>query len=254
MINYNFIYETAWGVGQSFQPTRQMRYHFTIKMLKVLLQNHNVNNILDFGCGTGEIINYIKRTFPDYNVMGADFSAKAIQIAKNNNIDVNFFVGNIDAFNYNSKFDLILAIDVIEHISDDMSCLKKINQFLCHNGLLLLSIPNLMVYWTKSDETGGHFRRYTKKEIIEKLKMSGFEIEYIKTYGFPIPVIYLFMKNLMNKTYSEDKILKNSNRLLKFLSIIKYLFYINLDIGMGLHLSVVARKKSEINKVSLNPD
>lgn len=83
--------------------------------------------------------------------------------------------------------------DVVEHIEDDRQFLKSINSILSENGFVYITVPAYEILWSKDDDSAGHFKRYTIKQICSTLKDSGFEIEYA-TYIFsilPIPV-FLF--------------------------------------------------------------
>jgi len=83
--------------------------------------------------------------------------------------------------------------DVIEHIEDDTGYLKKVKSFLVENGRLYLTAPAHNILWSIEDDYGGHYRRYTLKELTKKLKSVGYEIDYA-TYFFsflPLP-IFLF--------------------------------------------------------------
>lgn len=80
--------------------------------------------------------------------------------------------------------------DVLEHIEDDLSLLKKIRKILKTKGKLYITAPAFPFLWSKEDEYGKHFRRYTLHQVEQKLHQSGFQIEY-KTYLFfylPLPL------------------------------------------------------------------
>ena len=131
------------------------------------------------------------------------------------------------------SIEAIGLFDVVEHIENDVNFLKSINVLLKKDGIVFISVPSYKVLWSKEDVSAGHFRRYTLKKIEEKLKNTGFSIEY-STYIFsflPIP-IFLFRSipgwfglhktsNNNDKQKSEHK-LKNGlvqkllNRILDF--------------------------------------
>lgn len=89
--------------------------------------------------------------------------------------------------------------DVMEHIEDDRAFLAQINSLLDENGLIMLTVPAFESLWSDNDEDLGHFRRYRLEELEEKLRLSGFQIEY-KTYFFSwVWFPMWFMRVLPNK-------------------------------------------------------
>ena len=82
--------------------------------------------------------------------------------------------------------------DVVEHIKDDNRFLMNINNFLCDNGLIYLTVPAYNSLWSNEDVDAGHYRRYTLNQIIKTLEKANFEIEYA-TYLFaflPLPIFF----------------------------------------------------------------
>ena len=89
--------------------------------------------------------------------------------------------------------------DVVEHIENDLNFLTQMHRFLKDDGLIFITVPAYDVLWSKDDEDAGHFRRYTTKELENKLKAAGFTIEY-STYIFSIlPIAVFLFRTLPNK-------------------------------------------------------
>jgi 2-polyprenyl-3-methyl-5-hydroxy-6-metoxy-1,4-benzoquinol methylase len=83
--------------------------------------------------------------------------------------------------------------DVVEHIEHDTDFLKAVYNLLEAEGYIFITVPAYKSLWSKEDDDAGHYRRYTTKELEDKLKQVGFEIAY-STYIFsllPLPV-FLF--------------------------------------------------------------
>ena len=76
---------------------------------------------------------------------------------------------------------------MLEHIEDDEAILRELYDSLIPGGLLGVYVPAHMILWTGMDESVGHFRRYSKKEIKSKMLLAGFNIEssqYDESIGF----------------------------------------------------------------------
>jgi SAM-dependent methyltransferase len=89
-------------------------------------------------------------------------------------------------FSLDAKFDLVVAFEVLEHYDQDVFCLRKWRSLLEHQGILLFSVPAHMRQWTENDTEAGHSRRYEKRELLEKVKQGGFQVEHLWCYGFPL--------------------------------------------------------------------
>ncbi len=84
-------------------------------------------------------------------------------------------VGSITNMPYKTAaFDLVTALDVIEHIKDDKLAAKEINRVIQQDGILIISVPHKMKYYSQQDIMIGHYRRYELSEIIKLFKPFGF--------------------------------------------------------------------------------
>jgi len=100
--------------------------------------------ILDIGCGGGLL------TEPMYklgaNVVGIDASDKNIQVAKlhakKNNLKIKYFCSSPENLNINSKFDVILNMEIIEHVEDVEFFLKSCSKLLKKNGIMFVATLN----------------------------------------------------------------------------------------------------------------
>ena len=101
-----------------------------------------------------------------------------------------FSVNTIEGYKNRNLFDVILLLEVIEHIKKDDQALRKIRSLLKKNGILILSTPSVnaplhKIGFLKSfDKRVGHLRRYSTNQIETKINQSGLEvIEIIKNEG-----------------------------------------------------------------------
>jgi SAM-dependent methyltransferase len=82
---------------------------------------------------------------------------------------------NIESFQ--SKFDYIYSSNVLEHIEDDVSVLIQLRKHTFEGGYLALYVPAHQFLYNQMDEKIGHYRRYGKKELKEKVTAAGWEIK-----------------------------------------------------------------------------
>lgn len=132
-------------------------------------------NILDFGCGTGVLQEEFEKRF-NAKGFGIDVSKKAISYCKKRGLNrIKLFDGNTIPFK-DQSFDLVTAIDVLEHIEDDLGALKEIKRVLKKGGLALLLVPAHPHLWSTRDINLKHFRRYRVGELEDKCKKLGFKL------------------------------------------------------------------------------
>ena len=179
-------------------PHYQMRRNAINKLLKTLGILRE-KKLLEIGYGAGDVFSLYKKF--DLNCFGYDFSEDALSVAKSNkkNADVRFFF-NEKEIAANAPFDFLCAFEVLEHIKDDIDALKTWASFLRTNGYLMLSFPAHMKRWGATDVFAGHYRRYEKKEIEEKLMMVGFVTEKIWTYDYPY---CFFLDKMRDRAYDR---------------------------------------------------
>ncbi len=81
-----------------------------------------------------------------------------------------------DEIREKGKPDSIIYVNVLEHIEDDAKELELIYETLAPGGRCFIFVPALQALYGKFDEKIGHFRRYTKPEIVTKTQGAGFRI------------------------------------------------------------------------------
>ncbi len=86
-----------------------------------------------------------------------------------------------------AKVDGIFSSNVLEHIEDDRAILKELHDKLLPNGRLVLYLPAFQMLFSGLDESVGHYRRYGRRDLKEKLEQAGFQVKsihYAESAGF----------------------------------------------------------------------
>ena len=125
----------------------------------------------------------------NYDIDAYDINNNAIEKTRSKGIKTYNKISEIS-----QKYDTVTSLNVLEHVEDDVSLINKIKSLLVDNGTLVLYLPASPIVWTKMDEEVNHFRRYTKKDIQEKLINANYEIEYISFIDFIGWFVLLIMK------------------------------------------------------------
>ena len=78
--------------------------------------------------------------------------------------------------------------DVLEHIEDDAAALRRLGEMLTVGGKIYLTVPSHRWLWSSADVQAGHFRRYTRRQLVAVLERAGFEVELASYFFWPRPV------------------------------------------------------------------
>jgi len=115
--------------------------HFKLKQTNSPLKGLN---ILDIGCGGGLLSEPITRL--GAKVTAIDASKKNIQVAKfhakKNNLKINYLCSSPEKLNLNKKFDVVLNMEIVEHVEDLNFFIKKSSNLLKKNGLMFIATLN----------------------------------------------------------------------------------------------------------------
>ena len=134
-----------WSKNGQFKTLHDIQ-PFRIKYIQGILNKSKLNKtkILDIGCGGGLISEEVSKLGAD--VTGIDFVKENIKVAKmhakKNNLNINYIVKDFEKEKITSKFDVIIIFEVLEHLNDWESFLKKIRLNLKKNGILIISTIN----------------------------------------------------------------------------------------------------------------
>ncbi|GAB4313063.1 MAG: hypothetical protein Kow0069_14040 [Promethearchaeota archaeon] len=93
--------------------------------------------------------------------------------------------GDVTAMPYrDGAFDLVTALDVLEHVKDDQKAVDELVRVLAPGGLLLITVPHRMKYFTPQDTLVGHYRRYETEQLKAMVTSRGLrEVVTFAVYG-----------------------------------------------------------------------
>jgi SAM-dependent methyltransferase len=86
------------------------------------------------------------------------------------------------------SIDAAGLFDVLEHIADDTEFLRRVRAALRPRGRVYLTVPAREFLWSTEDTAAGHYRRYSPKSLVAPLERAGFDIEFLTTIFWLLPV------------------------------------------------------------------
>ena len=160
--------------------------------------------ILDLGCGTGANLKMLER-FGQAD--GLDLSEQAVEFCKQRGL-AGVRLGAAEDLPFeNATYDLVTALDVLEHLDDDAGGLTEIRRVLRPSGRTLIFVPAFMFLWGVQDDVSEHRRRYTRRELKAAIEKAGLKVELLSyanfTFFFPVLIVRTLMRLFRIRTETE---------------------------------------------------
>jgi len=201
--NTSDFYQNSYDLlGSSFQAETRIYEDKTdfslsdwrLKHLHSLNILSKTGNILDIGCGKGNFLQKFNSLFHNWNLYGIESSKSSLSIAKNNLSNFIFHEGIYNKNPFDKKFDLIVALNVLEHIEDPKLFLENIFDDLNESGLVCFDVPNfkvnpidIFVY--------DHLTHFTSETLANLLHNVGFKILKLVENIHQVPILVICKKN-----------------------------------------------------------
>jgi SAM-dependent methyltransferase len=129
-----------------------------------------------------EIAPGLRPRLPIEGTQFVDISAPALTKLRDRGADT--VRGRVSSLPFaDAAFDLVCALDIVEHVDDDEGALAEISRVTSRTGMLLVSAPLHEAFWTPFDEFVGHKRRYEPEQLVAKLARHDLIVERSAIYG-----------------------------------------------------------------------
>jgi len=199
--------------------------------------------ILDVGCGTGANLEMLAQ-FGEPE--GVDVSDKALEFCRQKGLKVQKCLAETLPYD-DESFDITTALDVIEHLDDDIAGLKEMHRVTKTGGHSLIFVPAFMSLWGVQDDISHHRIRYTRKQIVERIEKSGFTVERATyanwTFFAPILAGRTLMKVTGIKPESENNVNVSAlNGIFGKLFSAERFWLKNFNFPFGVSIVIVAKK------------
>lgn len=145
----------------------------------------------------------------------------------------------------------VFALDVLEHIDDDVASLDKIFELIKPGGYLVATVPAYQWMWSQHDVANHHKRRYTRAQFVDRVRQAGFQVEYASYFNsflFPLAAVVRMLdretKSGANAETTRTLSLPPNwlNGLLLFIFRIESLWAGKLRIPFGVSIAITAKR------------
>ena len=196
--------------------------------------------VLDYGCGSGFLVGEFQEK--GFDAFGVDIFKEAIEFGSGRRINNLSQESGVKVNFSDSYFDVILAMDVIEHIEDDKSAIKEIERLLKPGGYLIITVPAYQWMWGVQDEVAHHFRRYNVSSLLKIVDSSSFSVlkkSYFNTFLF-FPIVAVRFVSKLFKIKERESDFDINGKLANFLFYLifnlesKFLKFIDFPFGVSI--------------------
>lgn len=197
-------------------------------------------DILEVGSGLGTYSEKIVKDFKNSKIILSDIDYKYLKELKVKfKHKKNITITKLDLSNFhdfkklNQKLDSVFALNVLEHIEDDISTLNNIYKILRKKGKSIILVPAHKFLFNCIDSSIGHYRRYSKKEIIEKISKTKFKIKKIFYFNFLSIFGWYINGNILKKKIVNENAIGVLNKIVPFLKFFeKYILMKKIGISL----------------------
>lgn len=151
----------------------------------------DAHTFFEVGCGTGEVLAELATTCPRLTLAGSEVLSRGIEHARRRVPGVTLVQMDALDIPFMAEFDVIAAFDVLEHVADDRRVLGGMRAAVRPGGGAILTVPQHPRLWSASDEYARHQRRYTRQELVEKIRDAGFRV--VRATSFVTLLLPLFV-------------------------------------------------------------
>ncbi len=162
-------------------------------------------NVLDVGCASGWLLSEIANRYPKFRFTGVDAYKKAINYGRNHYSNIQFLWGDAHRLPFpKNTFDLVLCVNVLEHVVDPEKIMGEIYKVLKTNGVVIIGMDSenflflsLWFLWTKMNGKvwrHAHLHKLSPHDLEMLFHKTGFLVKNKKFYNVGLDIIYLLTK------------------------------------------------------------
>lgn len=161
-----------------------LRYDLVVHLLP-----EHASSVLEVGAGIGAVGSLLARR---YRYVGLEPDRQSFEEARVR-VGASGVVLCLREEDYDpeERFDVVCALEVLEHIHDDVGALRRWRRHLAHGGSMIVSVPAGRERFGPSDERQGHVRRYDRDDLAAALREAGLVDVRVQSYGFPVGYVLL---------------------------------------------------------------
>lgn len=173
---YDRLWTSAWGDMQRLGPVHRHLQNLLVPLVRSL----SVRTVLEVGCGSGDNLAVLAGS-GDYALTGTDIAPAALDRARQRVPHARLQVLDIETQVLPETFDLVMSLQVVEHLAEDRAALAHMAR-MARRYVLVSTMRGRM---RPSEAAIGHQRNYTAEGLASQLAACGLRVERLWGWGFP---------------------------------------------------------------------
>jgi SAM-dependent methyltransferase len=207
----------------------------------------SAQSLLEIGCGTGFVLRGFRSTFPTLKLTGSDVLCEGLFFASKRVPEATLMQMDARCIPFENEFDVLGAFDVLEHIKEDEVVIQQMHQAAKPGGGIIVTVPQHPWLWSAMDKVSGHWRRYGRRELEQKVRKAGFNVVWVQSFvSLLLPLMIgarLLKKRRVADDMSEVRIGRLANWCLEcVLGVERWLIRSGISFPAGGSLLLIARK------------
>jgi hypothetical protein len=189
------------GIGRHYWYVA--RNAFVSGLIRWIERRHGarIGRMLEIGCGPGMVVEHLRASGRD--CYGVELAPAAVP-----EVIADYVWAGTDCRvlpeSFRAGVELILLLDVVEHIEDPVGFLVAIRNAYPNCRWLVISVPARMELWSNFDDQYGHFRRYDEAALRSELTAAGAELVRSRYHFVPLyPILYLLARSRRGRPLSN---------------------------------------------------
>lgn len=193
--------------SQDYQPDTKNILSHTIKEFAFRIQARKLirqigkpgKEALDFGCGSGQFTRVLGKMLPDTQLTGSDFDQKPPA-----ELSTHHYVPSDVISHLREKYDLVMAMHVLEHDDDIVGLLSKITASAKDGATVVIEVPNVECFWGKvlgrfwdAWYVPYHRHHFSKRSLVNLLENNGLDV--VRVHGVTVPTMGRTMANMLGR-------------------------------------------------------
>lgn len=194
-------------------PWELARFSVVVSLLTQVIKDEKEYKVLDIGCGDIFFVTKLSELFPQVKFYAIDtaFTDEMIQLMSGSvaGRNIELFKSLDDASTVvPAPANLVLLLDVVEHIEDDLGFLRMLHDhpLISEDTQIMITVPAFQSLFCSHDYFLGHYRRYTNKTLKKVIKKAGFsekELGYFFLTLILPRVLQVWMEKIKPKNRTE---------------------------------------------------
>lgn len=142
---------------------RKISYVNVLRTIRKYLNNHKSNSLLEIGTGSGFLTSFLEKKYSNISIHGLEYDPRLVELTNSKLSKSIVKQGNAEDFEFAQKFNLIVSLQVIEHLYNPEKMLECVKKHLKEDGIFIFTTPNLGCL----------------SDIVMKKKWHGYRIDHV---------------------------------------------------------------------------